>query len=439
MLKKILIFIYSLVTILISSLLGLITFSLLTVYINEYLAVLCAIAIFSLIIFIADKYRLKIFSLNAHKKKYFRMLSIGLFSLAMIYIFWIPTKTFESTNSVVTQYNISPEIIKTNSGEQIAVYKKEPKKSNGQAPILYVCGGPGAYPLETEKFLNRFSELGYTVYTFDPLGTRRSPLPKSTSHYTIANEVKVVNDIVDHYNLKKVNLIASSYGGNVSTRFIEKHPEKVNAYMAIDTAPIYSMDYNYPEQAKESRFIKSMDEPRIQPNKKHYPSFMTYTSWKQLTRIGYGLALMEIFKMNDIPYGNYNEYDYFNSLIAGSSSGEIKKGGKSTIHFNFMANRNITASLDESVDFTKNLKEIDTPPVLVVQPEYGIVPWQLHYQFKDYFDKTQFLAVSGAPHRTWVTQEGEDKLVKNGDALFHGEKVPDGYQSSENPFPPLKK
>ena len=107
-------------------------------------------------------------------------------------------------------------------------------------------------------------------------------------------------------------------------------------------------------------------------------------------------------------------------------------------HMNYLSNALNTESLEKSPDFTAALKEKNTPPVLVVQPEYGIVPWQMHYQYREYFDDVRFVIAPGSGHSVWGTESGKDILVRNGDALFKGEAIPDAYTSAENPFPPVQ-
>jgi proline iminopeptidase len=358
----------------------------------------------------------------------------------MIFIFWVPTKTFESTNTVIEKYGIKPELITVHTGDKVAVYVHHPLVSNGQDPILFISGGPGGYPTHTvKKYLDEYAKLGYTVYAYDPIGVMESPLPKKTSAYSMTHEVEVVNDILKHYKIDKANLIANSYGGNVAARFIEQHPERVNAYLSVDTAPLYSMDANYPGQEKDKAFMQTVQDTRKNPSSPQPQPITNYASVKQLSRMLYGMNLMKVLGKDDIPYGSYEEYDYFVSLLVSSATGDFSKDGKVTRHMNLLANILITDSLNKSPDFTKELKKKDTPPVLVVQPEYGVVPWQIHYQYKEYFKDVRFAIAPGAGHGVWVTQSGKDILVRDGDALFKGKPIPDEYTSTENPFPPIQK
>jgi pimeloyl-ACP methyl ester carboxylesterase len=199
------------------------------------------------------------------------------------------------------------------------------------------------------------------------------------------------------------------------------------------------MQENYPGQEKDKAFMQTVQDTRVDPSSSQPQSITKYASIKQLGRIGYGMTLMNVLGRNDIPYGSYKEYDYFVNLMINSAMGEISKDGKVTRHLNFLANRLITASLDKSPDFTKELKKKDTPPVLVVHPEYGVVPWQIHYQYREYFKDVRFVIAPGAGHGVWGKQSGKDILVRNGDALFKGKPIPDEYTSTENPFPPIQK
>lgn len=422
---------------LVAVLLALISFSVLVYPTNAYVAVIISLALVFIAMFFLNKLRRKLFKL-AHKQIPLNaIITTAVLAVVMVAIFWIPAKTFESTGTTVAGYGFEPEYITIHTGDEIAVYVHKPAASNGQDPILFVVGGPGGYPSHSTKlYLDEYAKLGYTVYTYDPIGCGKSPLPKETSAYSMTHEVEVINDIMKHYNMEQVNLIASSYGGNVVARFIEQYPAQVNAYLSVDTAPIYSMEVNYPGQGNDMDFMNTVEDVRRNPLVAEPAQITDYTSPRELARFLYGMNLMKLMGKNDIPYGSYEEYDYMISLIVSTATNSFTEGGKPTRHMNFLSNILNTASLESSPDFTENLKGKNTPPVLVVQPEFGIVPWQIHYQYGEYFDNVKFVTAPKSGHDVWKTEIGKDILVRNGDALFRGEVIPDEYTSTENPFPP---
>lgn len=440
MLKKILAILTSIISIVVSFVIGLAVFSLLVYPTNEYLSVIFSIISIFISNYYLEKLRKKLFKLKTTKPFLVPLTTTIVFSIFMVFIFLVPTKTYKSTGSIVPTYGLEPELIPTSTGNEIAVYQQGTGKKDGKYPILFIAGGPGGYPTKSvSEFLDKFVELGYTTYAFDPIGVMASPTPKSLNDYSIENEVAVIGDILDYYHIKKVNLIASSYGGNVAPRFIEKSPERVNAYLASDTAPLYSLHENYPGQDKDKKFSASIEDLRIDPSKKNtVPAVISYASIKQIARIGFGMFLQRTLKKDDIPYGSSEEYDYFINLLMMASLDGVPKDGKVTRHLNYLANQQILKSIDSSPDYTKNLKKKKTPSVLVVQPEFGLVQWQFHHQYKEYLENTKFIAVPGAPHSVWTTKEGEKMLIRNGDALFSGEDIRDEYKSEINPFPAVK-
>lgn len=366
------------------------------------------------------------------------ILATIIFGLLMLYVFIVPTETYKSTNSVVPQYGVTPNLIDTSTGEKVAVYVQRSKIVGSSKSILFINGGPGFAPgPSVREYLEGYTKLGYTVYAFDSIGNRCSPEPKTVDVYTIENEVKIINDIVSHYKIDKVNLIAHSYGGNVAARFIEKHPNKVNAYLALDTAPLYSMDENYRGQAQDqnSEFYKSVEAPRVKLEKNNKKLDILEPTLKQKIKWFIADGLREKFNLKDIPYGSHEEYDYFKSLLVSSVLEGGIKNGKLKFRMNALSNDLITKDMNKSPDFTKNFKKISTPPVLVAHPEFGVVPWQIHYQYKDYFKNTQFLTVSEADHGIWDTKSARDLLIKNSNALFHHQTIPDEYIKKDNPYP----
>lgn len=414
-------------------------FSLLVYPTNEYIAVILSITLAFAVAFFLNRQRRKMFKSVPVKKPIFAAVTTAVLAVAMIVVFWIPVDTFESTRTVVNGYGLEPEYIKIHTGDEIAVYVHKPDVPNSEDPILFVTGGPGGYPSHSTKlYLDEYAKLGYTVYTYDPIGCGKSPLPKETSAYSMTHEVEVINDIMKHYNMEQVSLIASSYGGNVVARFIEQYPEQVNAYLSVDTAPIYSMDANCPGQENDTAFMNTVEDVRSNPSNVEPSPITDYTSPRQLIRILYGMNLMKLMGKNDIPYGSCEEYDYMMSIMTSFATNSFAEGGKPTRHMNYLSNILNTASLESSPDFTESLKNKNTPPVLVVQPEFGVVPWQIHHQYSKYFDDVKFVIAPESGHCVWATEIGKDILVRNGDALFKGEAIPDEYTSAENPFPPVQ-
>jgi pimeloyl-ACP methyl ester carboxylesterase len=440
LLKKLLNFVVGFFFTIIIVLLAIISFGLLVYPLGVYLSVLITIAITLVSSYYTNVLRRKIFRFGRGRKPVYAIVLTSLIAVAMVSVFWIPSSTFESTHSSVKPYGIKPEYIKNHDGDKIAVYIHRPDKPNNLAPILFISGGPGGMPRNKVKdYLDSYMKLGYVVYTFDPIGTGSSPIPKSNSSFTIADEVENVNDILKHYNISQVNLIAHSYGGNVATRFIEKYTAKVNAYLAVDTAPIYSMQVNYPNEDQDSKFAKTVEPTR--KNKKDIKaaqSLADYSSLREKARMFYGVGLMQILKKNDIPYGDYSEYDYFSSLLISLNSGYKPIDGKLENRLYFTSNQLITRSLSESPNFTKELRSKDTPPVLVIHPEFGVIPWQIHYKYKEFFNNAKFVTVPGADHGVWNSKLGSKILVEDGDLFFKGEPLSDEYTSKENPFPPIK-
>ncbi|QWH15311.1 alpha/beta fold hydrolase (plasmid) [Bacillus mycoides] len=440
LLKKFLSFVVGIFFTIIIVLLAIVSFSLLVYPLEVYLSVLITVVLTFVLSYYSNILRRKMFRLGHGRKPVYAIVLTSLITVAMVSVFLIPSRTHESTHSPVDTYGIKPEYIKNHDGDKIAVYIHKPDKPNNLAPILFINGGPGGSPGKSNKdYLDGYMKLGYVVYAFDPIGTGYSPMPKSNSSFTIADEVENVSDILKHYNIPKVNLIAHSYGGNVASRFIEKYTDKVNAYLAVDTAPIYSMHENYPSEEQDSKFQKTVETTRENTaDIKSAQSVLDFSSLREMIRIGYGGGLMQKLGKNDVPYGDYSEYDYIVSLLASVTSGDAPKDGKIEKHLYFISNQLITKSLSESPDFTKGLKKKNTPPVLVIHPEFGVVPWQVHYRYKEFFKNVKFVTVPEAVHRVWKSKLGRETLLQDGDLFFRNEPLSDEYTSKENPFPPIK-
>ena len=145
----------------------------------------------------------------------------------MTAVFLVPTRTFESTGTVVEEYGLEPELIPIHTGNEIAMYVYEPLVPNWEAPVYFITGGTGGDPSHGTKLnLDEYARLGFTVYLYAPIGCGKSLLLKDTdtSSYSMVHEAELIRD-----NMKQISLIVSFYGGNVAAR----HRNKIYVFEII--------------------------------------------------------------------------------------------------------------------------------------------------------------------------------------------------------------
>jgi proline iminopeptidase len=102
--------------------------------------------------------------------------------------------------------------------------------------FLFLHGGPGFNCVNFEvTTAEDLSKQGFFVMVYDRRGEGRSEDPNAK--FTFDEASADVLSILDKYGVKKVNLIAHSFGGIVSTEFCKRHPERVQSLIMVG-API---------------------------------------------------------------------------------------------------------------------------------------------------------------------------------------------------------
>ncbi|MFD2598948.1 alpha/beta hydrolase [Sphingobacterium corticis] len=99
-------------------------------------------------------------------------------------------------------------------------------------PLLYVHGGPrGNSTLFEGTTAEKLANCGFHVIVYDRRGEGRSVDENAT--LTFREAFDDLHSIIEHYDLKKVNIIGHSFGGIVSTLFTEAFPDKVDNLILV--------------------------------------------------------------------------------------------------------------------------------------------------------------------------------------------------------------
>lgn len=342
-----------------------------------------------------------------------------IFGVAIVLILWIPIKVPELEPASVP-YNI----VSLSKGEQIAIYNIKPKKKLYDTPIIFIPGGPGG-PVKNSAidFLKRFVNLGYDVYTYDHYSSGRSSLINyDVSLLTINDEVRRLSEVIDKIGANRVYLIGHSYAGALLGRFSTIYPEQAAKIVMLDTSPLYSlsggnMKYQKTYDPKLAEMLKvessQKGENAISPSSLQLPQL----SFRENIRV----AIMNIWiDENKEPYiGNNEEWSFYTELLISTKSHPENTPQKKFTGLSSIAQL-INDDMEASLDYSKALINSKTAPLLVVHPENGVVPWPIHKDYENFFDKVNFYPLENADHGVWERAEDADKLVQVINAFFQG-------------------
>ena len=99
-----------------------------------------------------------------------------------------------------------------------------------KAPLIVIHGGPGL----THNYLLPLAELSNqrAVIFYDQLGSGKSKLMQNTKElehlWQKDRFIEELELLIDHLNLKKVDLFGHSWGGTLALDYALKYPEKIN-------------------------------------------------------------------------------------------------------------------------------------------------------------------------------------------------------------------
>jgi hypothetical protein len=107
---------------------------------------------------------------------------------------------------------------------------------SGRDTIIAVHGGPG---MDLESIYGDFKVLGekHTVIFYDQRGGGKSTLPKDTTQLFWQRQVQDLDELRQHFALKKVVLVAHSYGPLLAASYAIAHPDAVSKMVLFGPVP----------------------------------------------------------------------------------------------------------------------------------------------------------------------------------------------------------
>ncbi|MFX1427396.1 MAG: alpha/beta fold hydrolase [Promethearchaeota archaeon] len=122
-----------------------------------------------------------------------------------------------------------------------------------------------------ESFMGQIPELSryFKVITMDMRGAGKSSRPDY--HYSMDMFVEDIKGLIDYLNIKKVNLIAHSFGGMIAQNVVVKYPEIVNKLVLINS-PLPKIPKGYDPEPYIQMRIKGLELRKKDPVKAFWDS-----------------------------------------------------------------------------------------------------------------------------------------------------------------------
>ena len=159
--------------------------------------------------------------------------------IAALILLLVPVVIYFSFPGILYNYSITSAIKAAGLSKKIAVdnyfihYLE-----GGQGETILLLHGFGADKDSWPRFTESLTENYHVVAVVLPGFGENSK--KETDSYSIADQVKRVNRIVETLELKKFHIGGNSMGGAISGKYTVEYPDKVLSLALLNTAGIYS-------------------------------------------------------------------------------------------------------------------------------------------------------------------------------------------------------
>lgn len=104
----------------------------------------------------------------------------------------------------------------------------------GEGPPVVLLHGLGGSALDWRETIEPLAAAGFRAIAFDILGAGHSGLP-ADGDYSLWSQAETIREAMRQLELGPVTLIGNSYGGGMTLRIVQKHPEDVASIVLVDS------------------------------------------------------------------------------------------------------------------------------------------------------------------------------------------------------------
>lgn len=361
---------------------------------------------------------------------------------------------------VLPTYEVSSDVAERSDlvlsrGERMALWSSRTSNPARRGVALFVPGGPGGRVYEEElRLLSFLAEAGYDAYGYDHYSGGYSQYPDpDLDLLTVADEVRRLDEIVDEIGSgERVHLLGHSYAGMIVGRYLAAHPEKAASFVAMDTSPLFDLTTGNTKtrlasasnglRATGSIGTGTLDEAVQAPRTIGFGALSRLSGGSGPHVVIRRLLMVFWRAEGGRPLlGSAPELATAWAFIQHAGDPAPDATAPSRLSGDSDVAQLIIEDAKHLDDYYPALVAADTPPILVLHPERGIVSWRVHAEYRLFFDDVTIVPVPGAGHALWDDKEAwvaevvtaffedrlEPSLVHTGDA--------DPFLSNERPRP----
>jgi len=262
-------------------------------------------------------------------------------------------------------------------------------------PVIFIHGGPsGNATLFEGTTAQNLADQGFYVIAYDRRGEGRSVDPDAK--FTYEEAFQDLNFILKKYNLKKVTLLAHSFGGLVATLYSEKYPQNVAALVLAGALFSQQETYDHILNSLKAKYVNNQQQlNKISPVENLNKNSAEYRKgcFDLASENGY-------FKMP-------NPTEDSKKLYAHYEASEFYKTNIRNKNAPLLFYKNEKKNNIDSRPFLKNIKIKGIPVFAIYGKEDGIFSSAQMDSMRNLVGENHFAFIANCSHYLFVDQQNE--------------------------------
>lgn len=257
----------------------------------------------------------------------------------------------------------------------------------GRDTVIAIHGGPG---MDLESIYGDFTPLAakHVVIFYDQRGGGKSELPADTMRLVAPRQIQDLDELRRHFKLRKVTLVAHSYGPLLAASYALAHPDAVARMVFFGPVPPYRGDFSTRYGAALNARLDNAQRAAMRTaSRVQNDSSSSESAARQACRDYWALGMRPRLADPDRTLSAVKS-DFCATDIAG-----IRYGNR-------IGNRVIMGSFGDW-DLRPKLKTLNTP-LLVVHGEMETIPMDMVEAWATSMPHATLLKVPNAAHFTYA-------------------------------------
>ena len=177
----------------------------------------------------------------------------------------------------------------------------------GQAPVVYLPGGPGYNSDSFQHTIGPRLERHIQMIYFDERGTGRSERPANRD-YTMPTLVQDVESLRQYLDVPQLSLMGHSFGGTIALEYAARYPEHVQNLILVDAAADLPAIFELWQKEIEARYPAAWTSAMSSKDGKSFQQRRTEPDTCALTQARFQLEMDTFAKVDALGFHQWQQF-----------------------------------------------------------------------------------------------------------------------------------